>query len=306
MTTNTETWSEGDKTKARELIGAVGFTDYAGEGKAGLIKTSNKYGGCTVQADGTLYFYGIGGQDWYDRNKPDYYAGNRHMMAKHIDMIAKLGLTDNNIDLTKTEKASAHKWLGVPTTYDELKDKPFLEYPTINIHYNALPTELYGRLDPHEDGYGYSAGVRYVDSNTYTRLQLIDAVGTYDMSYNPGTRTKVITDNDIIEETSDGLCVALSSSGDMAAIFVAYTDKYKPRVFSETLPRAGIYFTHMSDCDHPYVVSLTHGGVKYLDNKYLDLANHDTVKALDTKIGGIETALDSILALQNTYLGGES
>lgn len=306
MTTNTKTWSEDDKTKARELIGAVGFTNYADQDKAGVVKLKN--------ADGFRIVKGYLNNPYALKNDFINKTTAHFLRPEHAPLIAKYGIVrasteataDNGYGLDADEKASAQKWLGVPTTYDELKDKPFLEYPTINIHYNGIPTELYGRLYPYEDSYGYSAGVRYVDTNTYTRSQLIDAVGTYDMSYNPRVRTKIITDDDIIEETSDGLCIALSSGGDMAAIFVAYTDKYKPKIFSETLPRAGIYFTHMSDCDHPYVESLTHGGVKYLDNKYLDLANNDTIKTLDTKIGDIETALDGILALQNTYLGGES
>lgn len=284
MTTNTETWLEDDRTKARELIGAVGVNDEATDTNFGVVKL-NMNGGFRT-SNGKLYNPLARAIDFTNKSE------NHFLRPAHAPLIAKYGIVRASTEATATnelgldvgEQATAKKWLGVPTTYDELEDKPFLEYPTINIHESAGSDYIWGTLYPDGYDYGYSAGVTRVDTNTYTRSQLIGAIGIYDISYNPGERTKIITDDDIIEETSDGLCIALSSGGDMAAIFVAYTDKYKPKAFSQTLPSTGIYFSSMSDCDHPYVVSLTHGGVKHLDNKFLDLANNEDFVALQEKV----------------------
>lgn len=52
-TTNTETWTDDEKTATRNLIGAVGDTDYANETNAGVVKVYKGNHGVTV-TDGVL------------------------------------------------------------------------------------------------------------------------------------------------------------------------------------------------------------------------------------------------------------
>ena len=111
LTANNLTLTDEEKSSARAWLGAIGNTDYAGEGKAGVIKTSNGTGGCTVTGDGYLYFYGIQDGEWAVRGTS--YAGSRHLRLSHVDNIVKYGVTDNKIALTDEEKASAQNWLGV-------------------------------------------------------------------------------------------------------------------------------------------------------------------------------------------------
>lgn len=128
MTTNTETWSEdtketqdgkevtikGDKTKARELIGAVGFTDYAGQDKAGVIKVRRAQG-LGILEGGYLYVYGCTDGDLQKRGESGY------LRASNVDSIVRIGLTTNKKELTADERASAQKWLGIDTLVGDIE-----------------------------------------------------------------------------------------------------------------------------------------------------------------------------------------
>ena len=105
LTTNTETLTDDEKQSARDLIGAVGSTDYATFQKAGVIRLNSDYG--TQMVSGALAPLAW---DTFIAKR-----SNAFMSYQLLDKAVKAGLTTNNEILTDEEKTSACDWLGAVT-----------------------------------------------------------------------------------------------------------------------------------------------------------------------------------------------
>ena len=257
LTTNTENLTDEEKASALAWLGAVGKTEYAGEGKAGVIKTSN-FNGNTVDASGSLYFYGIGGGEWKDRNKANYYVGNRVLSAKYVDNIVKYGLTDNQLTLTDEEKLAALKWLGVVGK---------------TIKFSTAGTSVQWNND---------GALYYQGEYTPTAEQLIGVSVT---STEAGTDTKYIIDSSrIIDNTADGITIRLPYN---VFIFIAYTDNYTPSAALGRLPlpKRGMYFSWYDDGDTYHAKDIT---INEMNDNLLNLEGHPYIKALMARIEALE------------------
>lgn len=179
----------------------------------------------------------------------------------------------NQPTLTDTEKSSAKAWLGVPTSYDELKNKPFGSgiIKLIDITY----TEANG-------GESLTNGTAYLQTEkTYSVDELIGAT----VEYHDGSSisdTTTLSRSHIREESEDGVRLFVGNCN----IYVAYTTNYKPANSEKPFSRTGVYFDFYDDGDPYYVRSLIKEGegIIYLDNKYLDLANHPVIKDILSKL----------------------
>ena len=91
-----------------DLTGYVKNTDYAGEGVAGVVKTSNSGGIAVSSSTGVLQIVPATEAMINSRT-----SGNRALTMHMLDYGVKTSITDNKIALTDEEKAAAQAWLGV-------------------------------------------------------------------------------------------------------------------------------------------------------------------------------------------------
>ena len=262
-------------------------TDIASESQAGVIKTSNKYAGSYIDANGALCFYGLGDNEWDGRNTYGYYAYNRVIKGGMVDMAVKVGLTKNSKSLTADEQTAAMAWLGVPTSYNDLKDKPFYEAEAAQIDIDLL-TPSVARFSAHIDGWDYNGGQAYfVSEEKYTRDQLIGATVIWDYQNYPTSGMQYVILPEMITETADGMWINLCT--DIYAtlyIFVAYNENYQPEGFTAPLPYPGVYFSLWEDYDRPYVKSLIcNKAVIPIPHKFINLNAHPDFIELKETLG---------------------
>lgn len=205
---------QGTKPKARETLGAVGFTDYATEDKAGVVKISGLDYGLELY-NGTLRIRPP--NDWnivYGRKN----ASNSPVTLEKADKVVKevminprVEMTDDTTDeegnVVKGEKTKACEWLGA------LKEKSAIA-PTEGGYYVyvidrngkniLLEANYYNRFGlavrsstgdimvptPNADTYeGFAVNRRYVD-NLPNYLTLTGDTTAADGTVTEGTRTK--------------------------------------------------------------------------------------------------------------------
>lgn len=250
-----------------DLTDYVKNTDYAGEGKAGVIKTSNANGGCTVLGDGTLYFFGIQDGEWVARGNS--YQGNRHLRLSHVDDIVKYGLTDNKKTLTDEEKASAAKWLGIPQRHNDLLYAPFGGHEEISINFSNKDESLF------VNGYQtYRQTKKF-----YSPEELVDAYVGY---YYEQRYYGYITSDMIKHHDKKGYTISVA----LSYIYGVYDTDY----LNANFPSPGMYFSYLDDGDYYYVNYVYKQGtpIRYLDNMYLDLANNNVIQGLLARIEALE------------------
>ena len=109
-----------------DLSEHVKFTDYAGQDKAGVIKTSNGFGmsisatGCPLAVTAT--------KSEYDSVNATYFIGKGTLENIKNDLV-KRAVTENDITLTDEEKTAARTWIGAGSQtaqgdlQNELKNK---------------------------------------------------------------------------------------------------------------------------------------------------------------------------------------
>jgi hypothetical protein len=143
------------------------------------------------------------------------YLDNKYIDLKNhpeLDLALKHSLTNNHIDLTAEEQASAQNWLGVPTTYDELKDKPFYDNRISLSRDNAsafgVSVEIDG-MDASGLGSAYHKAIM-VSEDTYTADELIGANLTYFRIWEDLNTT--IDTSHIEENTDDALWISIHNS----------------------------------------------------------------------------------------------
>lgn len=166
-------------------------------------------------------------------------------------------------------------------TYDQLKDKPFYDAGSFKIEMDWNGTSVWNNN---------SVCAYLVSDKTYTSSELIGATVNELYKYDSwGNNTIQIENEHIYENTSDGLFIKLKDNEyQKLYIFVAYKPNYQPKDFGATLPNVGIYFSHFSDYDNPYVSSLEGGGAVPIDNKFLDLAKHPVIQDIMSRLTRLE------------------
>ena len=99
--------TEEEKAAALAWLGAVGFTNYAQNGKAGVVDTRAAFG---VNCDqwGRLQIVKAENAD-IDAKTHEY----KPIVPKTLDYAVKKALTDCKIEWTEEEKTAARKLLGI-------------------------------------------------------------------------------------------------------------------------------------------------------------------------------------------------
>lgn len=105
MTTNAEEWTDDEKTSARDLINAVGNTDYASTTKAGIIKLGDAFKTSEYATD-TLSLVTP------PEGAIDSRAGVYALTIDKIDYAVLQALSDCKIEWTDEQKAAARALLG--------------------------------------------------------------------------------------------------------------------------------------------------------------------------------------------------
>lgn len=180
---------------------------------------------------------------------------------KTINNVESVG---NQIALTDEEKASAAKWLGVPN----VSNRSFI----LNTTYSGESVNLVNGK-----AYLQTIVTRSVDD-------LIGATVTY-RNGSSIAETSTLTTANKFSWTTDGVTFKI---GYATYIFVVYNTNYKPtQIGSNTFPKAGIYFSYYDDGDPNEVVSLS-AEITKIDNNYIDLTSHTTIKELLARIEALE------------------
>lgn len=111
MTTNQETWTEEEKQAARELVGAIGDTDYATSTKGGVVRISSSYG-FSINANGVISLTTARLNDIDNRT-----GSHRPIVPSNLDYAVKKALSDCKLDdenaWSEEEKQSARNLIGV-------------------------------------------------------------------------------------------------------------------------------------------------------------------------------------------------
>ena len=124
LTTNTIELTEEEKTAARNWFGAVGNTDYATDTVGGVVKVHNN-NGLYMQSSGDIAVYRARDNDIISRTTDS--GKYRPICPANLDLAVKVGVTANTITLTDEEKAAAQQWLGVNLT-DYVKNTDYADY----------------------------------------------------------------------------------------------------------------------------------------------------------------------------------
>lgn len=119
------------------------FTDYAGQDKAGVIKTSNGLG---MAISATGYPLAVTAtKSEYDSANTTYFIGKGTLENIKNDLV-KRAVTENNIALTDEEKTAARTWIGAgsQTELDTKASKTELEtaVETLTESIDAVETDL--------------------------------------------------------------------------------------------------------------------------------------------------------------------
>ena len=111
----TYTKDEVDTNLTNTLVDYVKFTDYASVNKGGVIKT-NSYYGTQVGASGSLYGCVETIESLATRNNQAFISKGTLENIKN-DLV-KRAITENDIELTDTEKQIARTWIGAGSQAD--------------------------------------------------------------------------------------------------------------------------------------------------------------------------------------------
>lgn len=90
-----------------DLSNYVKNTDYATAQKAGIVRASDSGG---LQLDSNGFLYTVPATENNITNKDNTY---RPITAQNLDFAVKTGITNNSIELTDEEKATAQNWFGI-------------------------------------------------------------------------------------------------------------------------------------------------------------------------------------------------
>ena len=99
---------QGTKTIEVDLTDYVKFTDIASGDKAGVVKVNNTTGIGISPSTQRLYVAMAGDADINNKN-----SNYKPIVPKNLDYAIKAGLSNNSLEWTDTEKASARELIGV-------------------------------------------------------------------------------------------------------------------------------------------------------------------------------------------------
>lgn len=130
-------WTDEEKAAARELLGAVGATDYASNSVHGVVRYDAYYG----ITGGTAGSAGVPIPVWASNEEINAKNERRFINAKNLDYALKKSLTTNTETLTTEEKTKAQEWLGIKKATNEAKPYTLVERTANGVIYVGTPTE---------------------------------------------------------------------------------------------------------------------------------------------------------------------
>lgn len=245
------------ETQKVEMTDYVKKTDYASTKTAGIIKV-NTGGGTQWLTGGELYFNGTQSKDYNNA------TNNNFARARDSHYIARYGITrastsnESVLKLDDTEKASAQKWLGVPSA-----SKTY----TYSDKGASVPLVI-GSYD----GFAY-----HQSYDTYSLEQIIGCKAVClngGMTYNYETiSSDAMT---IVDETADGITIKF----DYYYLFMVYANGYQPSIAQKPFSKVGMYFGWYDNGDPFHIKQLTLNVID--EDKYgkkpnvIDFNNNDT------------------------------
>lgn len=276
---------EEGRASALAWLGAVGVNDYAGEGKAGLIKT-HPMNGCFT-TDGNLRFWGATEGEVKVRNTNST-IGGRLVKLEYFDLALKYGLISNKYPLYADEQSSAQKWLGLPYMGTEVE----AEYSCESYEY-TFP-EPYSKIE------GWISKLEL--SRVTTEVLSLDDLGgcVVDTEVYPFNTPN---DKRNITKSLDTLDIRVLEGGyllDLKVLVVNTSWKFN-KAYGTSLPSNGTYLCYSerdaaaadgnmyTECGR--VTALRKYPLTKYDNKYLDLDNNAVIKSLMARIEALENKL---------------
>ena len=262
------------ETQKVDLTEYVKNTDYATNEKYGLIKINYAaQSGLRITPQG-LRTYCASLDDLKAKAN-----GFQPIPPNMLDHAVKIGVTTNTQALTDEEKASAAKWLGVPNAYEG-------DMPEMLVD---IPFDMNGAsYDINPDEY-----VHLVSDKTFTKEELLSETSPFYFDVkdtaNNTTQTFSMADARFLEiEGAWKIYKNYSSPICTIHAYVVY-DHTKCTIGGWTPPSNGIYFVRCTYHNLRFDRLYREGkGVKPIDNKYLDLKNNATIKALMARIEALE------------------
>lgn len=250
-------------------------TDYAGEGKAGVIKVRRTQG-LGILEGGYLYVYGCNDGDLQKRGESGY------LRATNVDSIVRIGLTTNKKELTADERASAQKWLGLPEMVDAVKEYSCSSYPH--------------RAEPISGWLYYNLGLATTETIS------LDDLGRYeiDVEMERGEEGSISTstlslENATVTELQGGYILSLNNCSPSAQVIVVTDIDAFNRTCSCAFESTGTYLGKTQEDGAGQWTNYTTVKIlrKRLDNKvidssYIDLEYNAVIKALMARIVALE------------------
>lgn len=247
----------------------VKFTDYASLNKAGVVKGAGEIYGISIDGNGMISLA------MASQSEVKQKLASKALLLHQIDLATKEGVTNNNIELTDEEKASACAWLGAVKRNSETSNmrrayaigtKGEQILITIGYSNDASNQSLVMR-----DTYG----AIYVPDTAIDRQNNIpegeEAINRNYVNHNFLKKLSNVTSDAIVTQKPDGTTDRLSFSADIVN-----------------------YYLVRRDANGDVLVNDTPVNPKGAVNR----------NYVDGKIGDIETVLDGIIAIQNSLIGG--
>ena len=187
------------------------------------------------------------------------------------------GLTKNSVQLTDEEKASAAKWLGVPSAYEG-------DMPEMLVDIPFTQSTTYMDINPDENAY-------LVSDKTFTKEELLSGPSPFYFEVRNTTDNTTQTFSMAeasVREFEGYVSIHKSMPSCTVSAYVVY-DRTIASISGLTPPSNGIYFVDCSWCNQRFERLYREGKViKPIENKYLDLANNRTIQMLLARIEALE------------------
>ena len=287
------------ETQKVDLTNYVKNTDVANIDKYGVFRMSYASGTGLQMTNGYLKVSAPNTDAISQRN------GSYPLIIGSLDTYMRYGITGrktikgvetlgNQIALTDKEKDSALKWLGVVSEGD-------FEY-TCNAYNHSAAIE--GSIHDH---FGFAS----YNIFSLNELQESEIEVYCDGEYGGGIVTLSLENARVIElDGGYALSVSVSSiysdCPDARVIVVTDVNSFNKQCNCD-LESTGTYLSMSQRDGLNYTLSTTVKSLRatalQINNEYLDLENNEY---LNGKFGDIESALDGVISLQNSLIGGEA
>lgn len=260
----------------------VKFTDYASLNKAGVVKGAGDIYGISIDGNGMLSLA------MASQSEVKQKLASKALLLHQIDLATKEGVTNNNIELTDEEKASACAWLGAvgDTDYATSTKAGAVKIDDSGLKQFVVDSDGFLTL--------YPAPTGAIDSRAGDMPITISKLDYAVISAMTGYNRTVLT-----EEQQATACEWLG-----ALKKGTWVSTYN-QVYAKSADGKTTYTMDISSAIVKGAIPLRNGDGQIIVPLVPTEPSHAPSKEyVDTKIGDIETVLDSVIAMQNTLIGG--